>query len=305
MNTVQLECFVTLARTLNFMATAKEMHISQPAVSKQIMTLEEELGAKLFFRTTHHVTLTEEGRTFLKDAETVLKVLQDAQNRIRLAGKAKTGRFGIGYTDPCAAELLQEILEVFLADTAFVPSLQMDATNVNLERLSSNLVDVVIAIRDARFSSRDISFTSLYDERFYAVMRKDHPLYHEDRIDISQNDFYSYRQIIYIPQYLLEHSFARGRTLFPVNDELQNIFVSSAEEALLLVRAGVGFALLPYYQTMGADDLVVLPWSESPKTPFGIYYRTADKQEDGIRRFLSIACEVTKQKRDIVPLISG
>ena len=296
MNTVQLECFVTLSRTLNFMLTAKEMHITQPAVSKQIRTLEEELGVRLFFRTTHHVTLTEEGRSFVKDAETVLKVLQEAENRFRVAEKTKAGKFGIGYTDPCAATLLSRILAGFLQDTAFVPSLHMGETTENLERLSSYLIDVVLAIRDARFSSKEISFLRLYDEQFYCVMRKDHPLFQNDRTTISERDFFAYRGIFYVPQYLLDHSFARGRTLFPVNDDLENIFVSSAEEALLLVRAGAGFALLPYYQTMGADDLAVMQWIESPKAPFGIYYRKADVREEGVERFMRVAREVTKEK---------
>lgn len=295
MNTIQLECFVTLSRTLNFMQTAKEMHITQPAVSKQIRALEEELGVKLFFRTTHHVLLTEEGKSFCKDAETVLKILRDAENRFRLAEKTKAGKFGIGYTDPCSATLLSRILAGFLQDTAFVPSLHMGETTENLERLSSYLIDVVLAIRDARFSSKDIDFLRLYDEQFYCVMRKDHPLFQNDRTNISERDFFGYRGIFYVPQYLLEHSFTRGRTLFPVNDDLENIFVHSAEEALLLVRAGAGFALLPYYQTMGADDLAVMQWIESPKVPFGIYYRKADANEEGVERFMRIALEETKK----------
>lgn len=305
MNTVQLECFVTLARTLNFMLTAKEMHITQPTVSKQIRTLEEELGVKLFYRTTHCVVLTEVGRSFLKDAETVLRVLQEAQNRIRIAEKTKACRFGIGYTDPSASELLRKILQVFLADHAFVPALEMGETTSNLEKLSSNMIDVVLAIRDARFSSSSISFFRLYDEKFYCVMRKDHPLYHEGMNSVSEEAFNPHRAIIFIPQYLLDHSFARGRTLFPVNDELENIFVHSAEEAILLVKAGLGYALLPYYQTMGVNDIAVVSWAESPRVPFGIYYRTLDENKESIRRFLSVAERVTKQKRDnFCPLLS-
>ena len=298
MNTVQLECFVTLAKTLNFMLTAKKMHITQPAVSKQIRTLEEELGVRLFDRTTHRVVLTEAGMSFLEDAQTVLKVLQEAQNRLRIAEKTKAKRFGIGYTDPCASELLRMILEVFLADHAFVPALEMNETTSNLEKLSSYMIDVVLAIRDARFSSSAITFSHLYDEQFYCVMRKDHPLYKEGMKAVSQEAFYSHRAIFYIPQYLLDHSFARGRTLFPVNDALENIFVHSAQEAILLVEAGAGYALLPFYQTMGVDDLAVVSWSESPRVPFGIYYRSSDAHKEDIQRFLSIAREVTKQKRD-------
>ena len=59
MNTVQLECFVTVAEHLNFSKASRVLKITQPAVSHQIQTLEEELGVKLFNRTSKSVTLTQ------------------------------------------------------------------------------------------------------------------------------------------------------------------------------------------------------------------------------------------------------
>ena len=59
MNTVQLECFVTVAEHLNFSKASRVLKITQPAVSHQIRTLEEELDVKLFNRTSKSVTLTQ------------------------------------------------------------------------------------------------------------------------------------------------------------------------------------------------------------------------------------------------------
>ena len=55
MNTTQLECFVTVAENLNFARAAAILHITQPAVTHQIVSLEGELDAKLFIRTTRSV----------------------------------------------------------------------------------------------------------------------------------------------------------------------------------------------------------------------------------------------------------
>ena len=52
MNTIQLECFIAVAEYLNFSKASRELKITQPAVSHQIQTLEEELGVKLFNRTS-------------------------------------------------------------------------------------------------------------------------------------------------------------------------------------------------------------------------------------------------------------
>ena len=82
MNTVQLECFVAVAEYLNFSKASRELKITQPAVSHQIQTLEEELGAKLFNRTSKSVTLTPEGSLFLPDAQLILKTALTAKGRL-------------------------------------------------------------------------------------------------------------------------------------------------------------------------------------------------------------------------------
>ncbi len=73
MNTVQLECFISVAEHLSFSKASKVLKITQPAVSHQIQTLEEELGVKLFHRTSKSVALTEEGLLFLTDAQLILR----------------------------------------------------------------------------------------------------------------------------------------------------------------------------------------------------------------------------------------
>lgn len=82
MNTVQLECFVSVAEHLNFSRASESLHVSQPAVSHQIQTLENELGVKLFKRTSKSVELTEEGMLFLADARYILKTAFDAKERL-------------------------------------------------------------------------------------------------------------------------------------------------------------------------------------------------------------------------------
>ena len=59
MNTVQLECFLAVAEYLNFSKAADFLKITQPAVSHQITSLEDELGTRLFVRTSKNVSLTE------------------------------------------------------------------------------------------------------------------------------------------------------------------------------------------------------------------------------------------------------
>ncbi len=65
MNTFQLKCFLTVTETLNFARAAQLLNITQPAVTHQIRSLENELNVRLFKRTTRNVELTHEGQLFI------------------------------------------------------------------------------------------------------------------------------------------------------------------------------------------------------------------------------------------------
>ena len=66
MNQIGILCFVSASRTQSFSATAREMHITQQAVSKQIRSLEDELGFPLFFRSNQTVHLTRAGEHMVR-----------------------------------------------------------------------------------------------------------------------------------------------------------------------------------------------------------------------------------------------
>ena len=72
MTIFQIECFLTVAEFLNFAKAAEQMNISQPAITRQIQSLENELGGKLFQRSTRVVRLTESGHVFKVEAQTIV-----------------------------------------------------------------------------------------------------------------------------------------------------------------------------------------------------------------------------------------
>lgn len=66
MNEVCIKCFLTLAKNLSFTETAKEMYMTQQAISKYIARMEEEIGFRLFSRSHHYVSLTHAGEAYVK-----------------------------------------------------------------------------------------------------------------------------------------------------------------------------------------------------------------------------------------------
>lgn len=81
MNIFQLTCFLTVAETLNFARTAERLHVTQPAVTQQIHSLEKELNTVLFRRTTRSVKITPEGLSFLDDARQMVLLADRAKRR--------------------------------------------------------------------------------------------------------------------------------------------------------------------------------------------------------------------------------
>lgn len=80
-----LRAFEAVARTLSFNAAAAELHLTQSAVSRQIKSLEAELGAQLFLRGTRHVQVAPDGKTLLRAVEPMLARLDTSVQQIRRA----------------------------------------------------------------------------------------------------------------------------------------------------------------------------------------------------------------------------
>ena len=91
MNTSQLQNFISIAQTLNYSAVAKSAYISQPALTKQINRLENELGVTLFDRSRQGVSLTYAGEEFYKFAVDILDGIKQAENRMANIKAGQTG----------------------------------------------------------------------------------------------------------------------------------------------------------------------------------------------------------------------
>ena len=96
MNTFQIDCFIQVAETLNFARAAERLNVTQPAVTHQIRSLEEELGVKLFRRTTRIVELTQEGILFLEDARNIAAISLRAKKRFENPESREIQPFSIG-----------------------------------------------------------------------------------------------------------------------------------------------------------------------------------------------------------------
>ena len=91
-----LRYFQAVATLLNFSRAAEQLHVAQPAISRQIRDLEDEIGVTLFRRSSARVQLTEAGQYFLNQTDQLLELLNNAVAKARQIGKEATGQLNIG-----------------------------------------------------------------------------------------------------------------------------------------------------------------------------------------------------------------
>lgn len=95
MNTEELKTFIFLSKVKNFTLAAEQMFIAQSTVTNRISELEKEVGKRLFSRGSKTVTLTEEGKIFLKYAERIIE-LQETSVEEMNAVSAYSRKFAVG-----------------------------------------------------------------------------------------------------------------------------------------------------------------------------------------------------------------
>ncbi len=110
MELTQLKYFVAVAERLHFGRAARSLHVSQPPLSLAVRKLEEELGVRLFERTSRSVALTEAGRELLIEARMILSRAEHAAGRMAALASGSGGKLVIGYNEPALNTMLPEAL---------------------------------------------------------------------------------------------------------------------------------------------------------------------------------------------------
>lgn len=108
----QLKTFYTLASTLNFTRAAEVQNYVPSTVTMQMKALEEELGVKLVDRLGKNVTLTDAGRKFLRYADNILSVVEEAQHAVKQSGEL-TGTVVISADETLCTYRLPAVLRQF------------------------------------------------------------------------------------------------------------------------------------------------------------------------------------------------
>ena len=137
--------FYTVAKHKNITKAAEELYISQPAVSKAIKNLENNLGGKLFNRTKKGVVLTEEGKEFYNYISTAIDFINNAEHKFNDLMNLEVGTIKIGASTTLTKYFLVPYLDEFHKKYPKINiEIYTDMTNKLFEKLKNGLIDVVI-----------------------------------------------------------------------------------------------------------------------------------------------------------------
>lgn len=137
--------FYTVAKNGNITKAADELMISQPAISKSIKSLEEQLGGQLFVRTKRGVILTEEGKEFYNYIKQAIEYISSAENKFSELINLDTGKMKIGINTTLTKEFLLPYLKEFHKSYPGVDiQIETDLSSSLIHKLRNGLVDAVI-----------------------------------------------------------------------------------------------------------------------------------------------------------------
>jgi len=171
----QIDAFLALAVSLSFTRAAAQCHLSQPAFSALIRSLEEGLGLRLFDRSTRHVSLTSEGEDFLVAARRIRIEMDAALSSMKSTASLERGRVSIALLPSLSAGWLPNVLRQYRSAH---PGIEISIADVLsepcIELVASSKADFALAA--VRVDTPELCASPFCSDGFHLVCRRDHPL---------------------------------------------------------------------------------------------------------------------------------
>ncbi len=286
MNTIQLECFIAVAEHLNFSRASEALRITQPAVSHQIQSLEEELNVKLFKRTSKSVSLTQEGIQFLPDAQLILKTALSAKER--LGQREHFIPFELGCHNRMEINLLPPILKTLVSDFPLLrPVIQLVPFPSLLRLIENRQIHAAFGIKEEQKKS-SLYFREFCSAPVACICSPGHPLAQYESLTKKQ---LSGNIIACSPRQIADPIFSIQNSIVTKLRPEQRYFAENIESAMTLVKAQIGYVLYPDVAPAREPDLRYIPVTDIPRMPFGVYYRY-DDDHPVLRRFLRLCSDI-------------
>ncbi|HMM79705.1 MAG TPA: LysR family transcriptional regulator [Pyrinomonadaceae bacterium] len=236
----QLEVLVTVAREKSFSRAAEALDRTQPAISQAIRRLEDDVGEKLFDRSSKDGTLTYAGEVLLEHAEAMLSLRANAKNAIRELKGLRRGKVTISANEHTVFFLLP-VIEKFLRRH---PTIKIEVQRGVASRIPKQITAREVELGVISFSPDDTSLVSvpIATDDLVMIVSPEHPLAGRSTVsisDVADENFIAHNAPSPYRRRVIE-AFAKHRVELQISVELPSL-----EAIKLLVMKKVGVALVP------------------------------------------------------------
>jgi len=243
MNPNLLQTFLVACKHLNYTHTAEEVFLSQPAVSRQIKQLENELGVRLFEQIGKSLHLTGAGQTLMVEAQELLGKMERTKETVRAHQTAEYGRLRIGASTTPGLYLLPAMLGNFHMR---FPKVELGYAVQNSHLIEQMIIrnELDLGFVGARLSNKNIKLKPFVEDEIICYANPSHPMAKQRRVSIQSlnRETWVTREKGSATQGLFESWFAsKGGKIG------KTILLHSPEAAKSLVGAGVGISFMSLY----------------------------------------------------------
>ena len=297
MTSVQIECFICAAETLNFTKTARMLYISQPTVTHHITSLENELGYLLFERKNKQVLLTPAGKYFYHS----MKGINSEFHNVILNAK----KFGAGYKNElvigCGSsefeeEFLPDVIQQFAKTHRDIYiSFHMNPIREKMALFQEEKIDVLFSTTKMNNDTRRFEYIPLCSYPMVCVMNRKNKLADLRAVTMDQLEN---QNII-----LLDKNYAP-----PEMDELQRIIekkyqaniiqcLSNVRMSHLIILCNMGIAIMPEFKYQRNENLIAVPFEWGEKVSYGISVKRGD-EKPYVKEFVRMTKEFFEKVTD-------
>jgi DNA-binding transcriptional LysR family regulator len=172
-----LRYYVAVAEALNFTKAAERLRVAQPALSRQVQDLEDEIGVDLMKRSPRGVTLTAEGKLYLAEARAILAAADESVKKVQALARGDFGELHVGYGPSPSIELLPPALAAFQKAAPRVNVVLHDlAGNELCDGLRDASLELAVMSRPLEDNTRGLEFETLRSYPFCVAVAPWHPL---------------------------------------------------------------------------------------------------------------------------------
>lgn len=299
MELFQLTYAVMLGKTCNFSKAAQRLFITQPTLSYQIQRLEKEVGFPLFLRTSKGVSITIEGRQFLKMAGSVLKEYEKLAKAAQELSQSFNAELILG-TSPLSSIHISEGISAFVDAFPQVHLQLIESWDVDLvEMLRREELDVaLLCVEDISKYMNQLIVHPIQDEYLCAVVNANHPLAGKESLSVEH--LQQERVVLDIDGSELSKAVQRwfeNQGIVPATV----MQLSSLDTRLSLARTGaVTFAMneqiKKYLKDKKDDSLAVIPMEPRCWRSFGLVTTKEKNKSFVVQSFLEIAIEQVRKR---------